>query len=100
MPSRRIRVPRPRWYWIPARILLVTLVLTGLAFAVSLLLGILGLALGARLRGVPADMTLAYRGIAIPAAAMSGTVVLISSIALEVRHYRQSKTLAAIERSS
>jgi len=78
--------------------MLVTVIVTVLAFAVSLLLGIVGLFVGARLRGAPLDMTLAYRVIAVPAAAIAAAVVLISSLSMEIRHYRQAKTLARIER--
>ncbi len=91
---------QPRWFWIPVRVLLVTFLLTLLSFAVSLLLGILGLAAGAKLRGTPANMAIAYRHLAVPAAAMVGAVVLVSAIAMEVRHYRQAKALAEIERVS
>ena len=100
MPRTQVPVHRPRWYWIPARVLLVTVLVTVLAFAVSLLLGIVGLLIGARLRGVPVDMTLAYRDIAAPAAVIVGTVVLISALSMEIRHYRQAKGLAQIERAS
>ncbi len=90
----------PRWFWIPVRVLLVTFLLTLLSFAVSLLLGILGLVIGARLRGTTPNMTLAYRHIALPAAAAVGAVVLVSVIVLEIRHYRQAKALAGIEKAS
>jgi hypothetical protein len=89
----------PRWFWIPVRVLLVTLVLTLLAFAISLLLGIVGLVIGSRLRRVPPDLPFAYRHIALPAAGVVGAVVLVSSIFMEVRHFRQSKALASIERT-
>ena len=91
---------QPRWFWIPVRVLLVTFLLTLLSFAVSLLLGILGLTAGAKLRGTPANMAIAYRHLAVPAAAMVGAVVLVSAIAMEVRHFRQAKALAEIERVS
>lgn len=90
----------PRWFWIPVRVLLVTFLLTLLSFAVSLLLGIIGLLTGARLRGTTPNMPLAYRHIALPAAAVVGVVVLVSAIALEIRHYRQAKVLAEIEKAS
>ncbi|GAC1438320.1 MAG: hypothetical protein NVS1B11_22850 [Terriglobales bacterium] len=80
--------------------LLVTLLLTMLSFAASLLLGILGILLGAKIRGVHPNMALAYRHIAAPAAAIVGTVVFISAVIMELRHYRQTKTLAEIERIS
>jgi hypothetical protein len=91
---------RPRWFLIPLRVLLVTFLLTLLSFAVSLLLAILGIVVGARLRGVPPHMTMAYRNIALPAAAVVGTIVLISAASMEIRHYRQAKTLDGIEKAS
>lgn len=87
---------KPRWYLIPVRVLLVTFVVTLLSFAVSLLLGISGVILAAKIKGGPANMTLAYRDVAFPIAAMVGTVVLISSAVLEIRHYRQAKALGQI----
>ena len=91
---------KPQWFWIPLRVLLVTFLLTLLSFAVSLLLGIIGLMIGARLRGVPPNLAIAYRQIAAPAAAMVGSIVLVSAISTEIRHYRQAKALAEIERAS
>jgi hypothetical protein len=88
------------WYLIPVRILLATFLLTLLSFAVSLLLGILGLLIAARLRGLPPNLTAAYRYIAVPAAATVGIIVLISASVIEVRHYRQTQALAEIERIS
>jgi len=90
----------PRWYWIPTRVLLVTFLLTLLSFAVSLLLGILGVVVAGRLRGFHPNMTMAYRHIALPAAAVVGVVVLIAASVMEVRRYRQTKALAEIERTS
>ena len=89
-----------RWYLIPARVLLVTFLLTLLSFAVSLLLGILGLVIAARLRGVHPNMTIAYRNFALPVAATAGVITLISASVMELRHYRRNKALAEIERIS
>jgi hypothetical protein len=90
----------PRWYSIPGRVVLVTFLVTLLSFAVSLLISILGLVLRARLHGTNPDMRFAYRAIAFPIATVVGSMVLVLSTALEVRHYRQSKTLAGIVRAS
>ena len=90
----------PRWYLIPVRVLLVTFIVTLLSFAVSLLLGILGTLLAAKLRGAQPDMTFAYRHVALPVAAMVGTIVSVSAVFMELRHYRQAKTLSQIERAS
>jgi hypothetical protein len=100
MPSRETPARKPRWYMIPVRVLLVTFVVTLLSFAVSLLLGIGGAVLGAKLRGVHPDMTFAYRHIALPASAMVAAIVLVSASFMEVRHYRQARTLDRIERAS
>jgi hypothetical protein len=91
---------QPRLFLIPLRVLLATVLVTLLSFAVSLLLGILGIVIAARVRGVPADMRFAYRYIAAPIAALVGIIVMVLSVALEIRHYRQSKALAQIERIS
>jgi hypothetical protein len=90
--------PRPpRWYAIPVRVLLVTFIGTLISFAVSLLLGIIGTVAVAALRGVHPNMTVAYRQVALPAAVVAGSIIFVLALAMEIRHYRQSKTLAAIE---
>jgi hypothetical protein len=83
----------PRWYAIPVRVVIVTLVVTLISFAVSLLLGLLGVLLVARVRGLPPDLTVAYRNIAFPVAVVVGTIVLALSLVMEIRHYRQTKAL-------
>jgi hypothetical protein len=85
---------------IPVRVLLVTFIVTLLSFAVSLLLGISGVVLAARLREVHPNMTIAYRFVALPVAGIVAAVVLVSSSVMEVRHYRQQKTLEGIARAS
>lgn len=90
----------PRWYLIPARILLVTFLVTLLTFAVSLLLGIIGTVIGAYLRGVHPNMTLAYRQVAFPVAVSVAVVTFVGATVMEVRNYRQSKALAGIARAS
>jgi hypothetical protein len=93
--------PRPpRWYAIPVRVLLVTFIGTLISFAVSLLLGIIGTVAVSALRGVHPNMTVAYRQIALPAAVVAGSIIFVLALTMEIRHYRQSKTLAAIERMS
>jgi TRAP-type C4-dicarboxylate transport system permease small subunit len=90
----------PRWYTIPVRVCLLTFVVTLLCFAVSLLLAIFGTVIVAALRGVHPDMRIAYRQIALPMALVAGTIVFVLALVMEVRHYRQSRTLSAIERLS
>jgi hypothetical protein len=93
--------PRPpRWYAIPVRVVLVTFIGTLLSFALSLLVGIVGTVAVSALRGVHPNMTVAYRQIALPASLITGSVIFVLALTMEIRHYRQSKTLAAIERMS
>ena len=87
---------KPRWYLIPVRILIVTFIVTLLSFAISLLLGIFGVILAAKVKGVDPRMALAYRDVALPIAALVATVVLVSSSAMEIRHYRRAKALDRI----
>jgi len=93
--------PRPpHWYAIPVRVLLVTFIGTLLTFAVSLLIGIVGTVVVSFLRHVNPNMTAAYRLIALPAALVGGIIIFVLALTMEIRHYRQSKTLAAIARGS
>jgi hypothetical protein len=88
----------PRWYAIPVRVLLVAFIGTLISFAVSLLLGIIGIAIIAALHHAHPNMTLAYRRVALPGALIGGSMFLGVALTMEIRHYRQSKTLAALER--
>ncbi len=96
--SQNHRLRSPHWYGVPARVLLFTFIGTLLCFAVILLFALLGTVSTAALRGVHPDMRIAYRMIALPAAAVAGAVILVLSSIMEIRHYRQSKTLSAIEK--
>ena len=88
----------PRWYGIVVRVCLVTFIGTLLCFAVGLLLAILGTVAVSALRGVHPDMRIAYRVVALPMALVAGGIIFVLALVMEVRHYRQSKTLSAIER--
>ena len=90
----------PRWYGIPLRVLLMTFLGTLLSFAVSLLLAIVGTVVTAALHGVHPDMRIAYRHIALPVALVAGSVIFVVVLVMEIRQYRQEKTLTAIERIS
>jgi hypothetical protein len=90
----------PRWYAIPVRVALVTFVATLICFAVSLLLAILGTVIVSALRHVHPDMRVAYRMIALPFAVVAGCIIFALSLGMEIRHYRQMKTLSGIERAS
>lgn len=92
--SRRL----PPWIGIPARIFALTFIGTLLTFAVSLLFAILGTVTVSALRGLHPDMRIAYRSIALPVAAIAALILLALAIGNEIRRYRQSRALNAIER--
>lgn len=87
----------PRWYFIPVRVLLATVIVSLLSFAVSLLLGICALVLASKLRHIHPDLRVAYRLIAAPAAGVVAAIVLVSASFMEIRHYRRGKVLRRIE---
>jgi hypothetical protein len=89
--------PPPSRLAILPRVLLITIVLTGLTFAVSLFVGILSMLGWGLLHGghLP-DMRMAYRHFALPIAATVGTIAFIAAWIMEIRHYQQAKVLAKI----
>lgn len=97
MPSQAT-IRAPRWYGVPARVLLATILGTLLCFAVSLLLAILGVVIAAALQHAHPDLRIAYRYIALPFAVAAGCVIFVLALVMEIRHYHQMKALAAIER--
>lgn len=71
--------------------------LTLLSFAVSLLLGILAVVIGAGLRGVHPNLAFAYKHVAFPVAVTAAAIVLVSSLVMEIRHYRRQRVLDDME---
>ncbi|HUM07029.1 MAG TPA: hypothetical protein VLT90_16295 [Terriglobales bacterium] len=91
---------RPRWTGIPVRVLLMTVLFTLLAFAISLLLSILGTVVYSWITSVHPNLQFAYRSIAFPFAVTAGAIAMVLFLIMEVRHYRRRKTLAGIARAS
>ena len=96
----KARLRGPRWIGIPARVFAATFLFTLLTFAVSLLLSILGTEVYSQVKHVAPNLTFAYRDIAFPCAITAGGIVLVLSLTMEIRNYRQRKMLAGIERVS
>lgn len=90
----------PRWIGIPVRVFALTFLFTVLAFAIALLLSILGTVVYSQVKHVAPNLTFAYRHIAFPCAITAGAIVLVLSLVMEIRNYRQRKTLEGIERAS
>ena len=78
----------------------MTFLLTLLSFAIALLLGILGTVVYSQVKHVAPNLTFAYRHVAFPFAITAGAVALVLSLGMEIRNYRQRKTLDGIERVS
>src|SRR6266550_7455237 len=91
---------RPTWYSIPVGVFFFTFLLTLLAFAVSVLLSILVLVASAQIHGGVPNLRFAYRHFAPMIAAVAGVIAFVSSLVMEIRHYRQTKALAGIARAS
>jgi hypothetical protein len=100
MPAPKIQPAIPHWYFIPVRILLVTFLLALLSFAISLLLGIVGIVISSHVRGIHPNMTVAYRHIALPVSAVAAGIAMIATTVMEIRNYRQTKILAEVARAS
>ncbi len=80
---------KPRLPGVFLRALLITFVLTLLAFAITLFLGIIGLSLFGVIAGHRPDMANAYRYVAMPMALLVGVVVLVTAFVNELKRYRQ-----------
>jgi TRAP-type C4-dicarboxylate transport system permease small subunit len=96
--ARRSR--SPRWYGVPLRVTMLTLIASLLSFSVILLFSLIGVIVTASLRGVHPDMRIAYRQIALPIGAVAAAVIFLMVLIHEVRHYRRAKALTSIERMS
>ena len=80
---------KPRLPGVFFRALLITFVLTLLAFAVTLLLAIIGLSVFGVVAGRRPDMANAYRYGALPMATLVAVIVLVTTFVTEFKRYRQ-----------
>lgn len=97
MTSAAAPLRHPHWYFVPVRASVITAIVTLLSFAVSLLLGIIGIVVGALVRGVHPNMAVAYRRVAFPVALAAAAIALVCSLVMEIRQYRQAKALDQME---
>jgi uncharacterized BrkB/YihY/UPF0761 family membrane protein len=93
-------VKQDRWIGVGVRVVMLTFLSTLLSFAVALLLSIIGTLVYARVEHASPNLMFAYKHIAFPVAVSAGAVALIVTLAMEVRNYRRTKVLAAIEHSA
>jgi hypothetical protein len=97
VPSIVAHKRKPQWYLVPVKSLAVTFILTLLTFAVSLLLGIIGTLIRGVILGIHANMTVAYRDVALPVAIAAALIIFVASLIVEIRRYRQEKALVEIQ---
>jgi hypothetical protein len=90
----------PHWYGVPVRVLLLTFIGTLISFAVGLFFALFGTVVLSALKGIHPDFRIAYRSIALPVGLVAGGIILVLSIVMEIRHYRQSKALTTLEKMS
>lgn len=83
-----------RWIGIPVRIFAITFLFTLLSFAIALLLSIVGAVVYSQMKHIAPDLAFAYRHVAFPFAVTVGAIVLVLSLGLEIRNYRQGKAMA------
>jgi hypothetical protein len=60
----------------------------------------MGTVVYSQMKHVAPNLSFAYRHIAFPFAVTVGAIVLLLSLGMEIRNYRQRKTLEGIERAS
>jgi len=88
----------PHWYGIPLRVILLTFIGTLISFAVGLFFAIFGTVILSALRGIHPDFRVAYRSVALPVGLVAGGIILVLSIVMEIRHYRQTRALTILEK--
>ncbi len=75
------------------RVLFTTLLFTAAGMGAGLFCGIVGTVIYGVIRGVQVDMSNAYKHVAIPAAAVIGSVAFLGALVMEVRAHRQRTSL-------
>ncbi len=91
MALHTVSVRKPNKAMVVVRVIVITVVITALCFAVALFLGIAGIMLVGMIKGGVSDVSLAYRHIAFPTAMVAMAIGFVVTLINEVRHYRRMK---------
>jgi hypothetical protein len=91
MALQTVSVRKPNLAMVAVRVVVITILITLLCFAVSLFLGIAGIVLVDMIKGGPSDLSLAYRHIAFPIAVGAMVIGFIITLVTEIKHYRRKK---------
>jgi hypothetical protein len=89
--ERRSSSVRSTIFWGIFRVIMVTVLVTLLAFGVSLFLSIAGVLLAAMVKGGQFDMAVASRNIAFPIAVVCLGVTFVIALTLEIRNFRRTR---------
>jgi uncharacterized membrane protein len=86
-----VSVRKPNAALVVVRVVVVTILITLLCFAVSLFLGIAGIVLVGMIKGGLSDLSLAYRHIAFPIALGAMVIAFVVTLVTEIKHYRRMR---------
>ncbi len=86
-----VSVRKPNLAMVIVRVVVITVLVTLLSFAVALFLGIAGILLVGMIKGGLSDLSLAYRHIAFPIAMGAMVIAFVVTLVTEVKHYRRQR---------
>jgi hypothetical protein len=91
MAPQTVSVRKPNMAMVVVRVVVITVLITLLCFAVSLFLGIAGIVLVGMIKGGHSDLSLAYRHIAFPIAMGAMIIAFVVTLVTEIKHYRRMR---------
>ncbi len=91
MALQTVSVRKPNKAMVAVRVILITVVITALCFAIALFLGIAGIMLVGMIKGGIKDVSIAYRHIAFPIAMVAMVIGFVVTLTNEIKHYRRMK---------
>lgn len=91
MAIQTVSVRKPKVAMVVVRVVVITVLITLICFAVALFLGIAGILVVGMIRGGISDISLAYRHIAFPIAVGAMTIGFVATLVYEIRQYRRKK---------
>jgi TRAP-type C4-dicarboxylate transport system permease small subunit len=85
------RTRKPGIAFLLIRVIVITVLVTLLAFTVALFLGIAGIVFADMIRGGGINLTSAYRHVAVPVACVVMVLAFVASLVNEIRYYRRAR---------
>jgi len=91
------RARKPSIALLLVRVVVISVLITLLAFAVSLFFGITGIVLADMIHGGGINLAHAYRNIALPIALVTLLIAFVASLTVEIRQYRRARASVTAE---